>query len=348
MLDEPTVGVDPQSATPSSRAVEELASEGHAVLYTTHYMEEAERLCDRVGIIDDGRSRPRAPGGAVALVGERDRVPIAATRQSRPRPRPRRAVLGGVESASPAGRRNGGARRPTPGPCSPSIARDGQRTGTRITGGRGQRAGPRGGLPAPHRQGVAGLGGAADAGRLPDRRQGSQAAAARPIGAHPRGRRPAVRGGLPAPPGHRRGRADGVLRVLCRRRPDAGGPLASAFVDVLEGVEDNAEAPPWTSIGRRRGARRSATRATWTRYSWCPRASRDGCRPAGGEITVIGFARLQHRGRRVAVSLARSFSGEPERDRPVRGRGRRRRPAAAAEVALARRVRRRCPRAHGS
>jgi ABC-2 type transport system ATP-binding protein len=54
ILDEPTVGVDPQSRNSILESVEALAGEGMAVLYTTHYMEEAERLCDRIGIIDAG------------------------------------------------------------------------------------------------------------------------------------------------------------------------------------------------------------------------------------------------------------------------------------------------------
>lgn len=55
VLDEPTVGVDPQSRTAILDAVDALGGEGLAVLYTTHYMEEAERLCDRIGVIDEGR-----------------------------------------------------------------------------------------------------------------------------------------------------------------------------------------------------------------------------------------------------------------------------------------------------
>jgi ABC-2 type transport system ATP-binding protein len=55
ILDEPTVGVDPQSRNQILESVEQLSVEGMAVLYTTHYMEEAERLCDRIGIIDSGR-----------------------------------------------------------------------------------------------------------------------------------------------------------------------------------------------------------------------------------------------------------------------------------------------------
>ena len=63
ILDEPTVGVDPQSRNTLLESIELLSSEGMAVLYTTHYMEEAERLCDRVGIVDLGHliaeGRPR-------------------------------------------------------------------------------------------------------------------------------------------------------------------------------------------------------------------------------------------------------------------------------------------------
>ncbi|WP_223787444.1 ABC transporter ATP-binding protein [Marinicella meishanensis] len=55
LLDEPTVGVDPQSREHLLGAVEQLKAQGTAVLYTTHYMEEAERLCDRIGIIDHGK-----------------------------------------------------------------------------------------------------------------------------------------------------------------------------------------------------------------------------------------------------------------------------------------------------
>ncbi len=54
-LDEPTVGVDPQSRNHIFESVEELKKEGLTVIYTTHYIEEAERLCDRVGIIEKGK-----------------------------------------------------------------------------------------------------------------------------------------------------------------------------------------------------------------------------------------------------------------------------------------------------
>jgi len=54
-LDEPTVGVDPQSRNAIFKAVEALNHAGLTVIYTTHYMEEAERLCQRVAIIDHGQ-----------------------------------------------------------------------------------------------------------------------------------------------------------------------------------------------------------------------------------------------------------------------------------------------------
>ena len=55
VLDEPTVGVDPQSRSAIFDLVERLRDSGTAILYTTHYMEEAERLCARIGIIDAGK-----------------------------------------------------------------------------------------------------------------------------------------------------------------------------------------------------------------------------------------------------------------------------------------------------
>lgn len=75
VLDEPTVGVDPQSRNAILESVRRLAGEGVAVLYTSHHMEEAEALCDRVGVMDEGRIR--AEGTRRELVGrtgETDRV----------------------------------------------------------------------------------------------------------------------------------------------------------------------------------------------------------------------------------------------------------------------------------
>jgi ABC-2 type transport system ATP-binding protein len=54
-LDEPTVGVDPQSRNHLLGRIGTLAKEGRTVLYTTHYMEEAQKLCDRVAVMDHGK-----------------------------------------------------------------------------------------------------------------------------------------------------------------------------------------------------------------------------------------------------------------------------------------------------
>jgi ABC-2 type transport system ATP-binding protein len=55
LLDEPTVGVDPQSRNLIFDTIEKLRSDGRTILYTTHYMEEAQRLCERVAILDRGK-----------------------------------------------------------------------------------------------------------------------------------------------------------------------------------------------------------------------------------------------------------------------------------------------------
>lgn len=77
ILDEPTVGVDPQSRNAILDSVAALQSEGMAVLYTTHYMEEAERLCDRVGIIDQGHLIAEGTRAElVEQIGEHDQVDL--------------------------------------------------------------------------------------------------------------------------------------------------------------------------------------------------------------------------------------------------------------------------------
>ena len=55
LLDEPTVGVDPQSREWIFELIDKAAAEGRAVIYSTNYMEEAERLCHRVLLVDEGR-----------------------------------------------------------------------------------------------------------------------------------------------------------------------------------------------------------------------------------------------------------------------------------------------------
>lgn len=89
LLDEPTVGVDPQSRNKIFESIEALHRDGRTIIYTTHYMEEAERLCDRIAIVDAGRLLAlgtlndllTAHGGAPTLIvetnGEERRVQTA-------------------------------------------------------------------------------------------------------------------------------------------------------------------------------------------------------------------------------------------------------------------------------
>lgn len=77
LLDEPTVGVDPQSREHLLQTVQDLQQAGTAVLYTSHYMEEVEKLCDRIAIIDHGKTI--AHGTVEQLrqeLGERDLISL--------------------------------------------------------------------------------------------------------------------------------------------------------------------------------------------------------------------------------------------------------------------------------
>ena len=78
LLDEPTVGVDPQSRVRLLEVVRQQVEAGTCLLYTTHYMEEAETLCDRIAIIDHGKI---IAAGTLAelrgMVGERDTVRLS-------------------------------------------------------------------------------------------------------------------------------------------------------------------------------------------------------------------------------------------------------------------------------
>jgi ABC-2 type transport system ATP-binding protein len=83
VLDEPTVGVDPQSRNAILERVAQLNREGMALLYTSHYMEEVERLCDRIGIMDGGRMI--AEGSRRELVdriGQADRIELDVERDA--------------------------------------------------------------------------------------------------------------------------------------------------------------------------------------------------------------------------------------------------------------------------
>jgi len=82
-LDEPTVGIDPQSRRAILDGVKDLNAGGMTVLYTTHYMEEAQELSDRIAIMDQGKmialgTQPEL----VRMVGERTRVDVALDRDA--------------------------------------------------------------------------------------------------------------------------------------------------------------------------------------------------------------------------------------------------------------------------
>ena len=106
VLDEPTVGVDPQSRNAIFELVERMRGEGTAILYTTHYLEEAERLCDRIGIIDAGRLCAEGTRGAlVAGLGVGRRVEVGFEGEGAAAAAvPAVSSLPGVEGASAAGR----------------------------------------------------------------------------------------------------------------------------------------------------------------------------------------------------------------------------------------------------
>ena len=159
-LDEPTVGIDPQSRRAILDGVKDLNAGGMTVLYTTHYMEEAQELSDRIGIMDQGRMIAVGHPGGIGADGRR-------ADPDRRGPRPQRASTGRAVAGAPRGHerlRGGGrtalsARRRRQHPDAPAV---------RIGPGRRRpdhqdrpgRAEPGDGVPPSDRQRPQGLGGA--------------------------------------------------------------------------------------------------------------------------------------------------------------------------------------------
>jgi ABC-2 type transport system ATP-binding protein len=88
-LDEPTTGLDPQARRHLWELVEELKLEGRTIILTTHYMEEAERLCDRVAIMDHGKVIALdTPKELISTVCSEDIVEFAASSSQVPKSGP--------------------------------------------------------------------------------------------------------------------------------------------------------------------------------------------------------------------------------------------------------------------
>lgn len=81
LLDEPTVSLDPQSRHDVHRAIADLRSDGRAVLLCTHYLDEAQQLCDRIGILEAGRIV--AVGTATELIARSSALPQLIVRTAR-------------------------------------------------------------------------------------------------------------------------------------------------------------------------------------------------------------------------------------------------------------------------
>ncbi len=100
VLDEPTVGVDPQSRHAILESVAALSAAGTAILYTSHYMEEVERLCERVGIIDHGRMIAEGTRrDLLAELGEADRVDLVVEGEAERVAEACREITGVVDAA---------------------------------------------------------------------------------------------------------------------------------------------------------------------------------------------------------------------------------------------------------
>lgn len=83
LCDEPTVGVDPQSRNAIFEMLNELHRNGKTIVYTTHYMEEAERLCSRLAIIDHGKIIAEGSlGDLIALLKKQETIKIRKAKES--------------------------------------------------------------------------------------------------------------------------------------------------------------------------------------------------------------------------------------------------------------------------
>jgi ABC-2 type transport system ATP-binding protein len=101
LLDEPTAGLDAQSRHELHEAISQMKREGHTVLLTTHYLDEAEKLCDRIAIIDRGQIV--ATGTPIEIVHRSSGTPTVTVRTSQPASADWFNELAGVESLEVSG-----------------------------------------------------------------------------------------------------------------------------------------------------------------------------------------------------------------------------------------------------
>ncbi len=98
-LDEPTTGLDPQSRRELHKLIQQVRSEGHTVVLTTHYIEEAEQLCDRIAIIDHGKVI--ASGTPRELIESSKSLPRIVIRATRPLEQSLLGALSAVREMAP-------------------------------------------------------------------------------------------------------------------------------------------------------------------------------------------------------------------------------------------------------
>ncbi|HEY2586737.1 MAG TPA: ABC transporter ATP-binding protein [Tepidisphaeraceae bacterium] len=97
-LDEPTSGLDPQSRRELHASILRMKADGHTVLLTTHYIEEAQRICDRLAIIDQGRII--ATGTPGELIAQSKAFPHITIRTARPVDLQQMRSINGIEDVS--------------------------------------------------------------------------------------------------------------------------------------------------------------------------------------------------------------------------------------------------------
>ncbi len=130
-LDEPSTGLDPQARLAIWEVVERFRAEGGTVVLTTHYMEEAARLCDRVAIIDRGRIVDEdTPAALVASLGADQIVELHTEGELDPAPL---HALPGVQAHQRRGRTHVLTVRAL-GPCLPALLEELRRQGVKLEG----------------------------------------------------------------------------------------------------------------------------------------------------------------------------------------------------------------------